>query len=44
LRDQKVEVEKRIFPEEVHDFLLHEHVLRAFHAAADFFDRRLRGP
>jgi dipeptidyl aminopeptidase/acylaminoacyl peptidase len=26
----------------VHDFLRHENWLRAYHAAADFFDRKLR--
>ena len=41
LRHQKVEVEQLIFPDEVHVFLTHEHVLQAFRAAADFFDRRL---
>jgi len=44
LRERKVDVEQLVFPDEVHDFLLHEHVLRAFHAAADFFDRRLQRP
>jgi dipeptidyl aminopeptidase/acylaminoacyl peptidase len=43
LRKQKVEVEQLIFPDEVHDFLTHERFLRAYKAAADFFDRRLRG-
>ncbi len=43
LRKQKVEVEQLVFPDEVHDFLLHETVLQAFQAAADFFDRRLKG-
>ena len=42
LRRQKVEVEQLIFPDEVHVFLTHEHVLRAFEAAADFFERRLQ--
>ncbi len=42
LRRQKVDVEQLIFPDEVHVFLTHEHVLRAFEATADFFERRLQ--
>ena len=42
LRKQKVEVEQLIFPDEVHDFLTHARWLQAYHAAADFFDRRLK--
>ncbi|HKO03359.1 MAG TPA: prolyl oligopeptidase family serine peptidase [Candidatus Acidoferrales bacterium] len=41
LRKQGVEVEQLIFPDEIHDFLLHESWLRAYHAAVEFFDRRL---
>jgi dipeptidyl aminopeptidase/acylaminoacyl peptidase len=43
LRKQGVEVEQLIFPDEVHDFLTHEKFLQAEKAAADFFDRRLKG-
>jgi dipeptidyl aminopeptidase/acylaminoacyl peptidase len=43
LRDQGVEVEQLVFPDEVHDFLTHAHWLQAYHAAAEFFDRRLGG-
>src|SRR2546425_8289251 len=41
LRRQGVEVEQLIFPDEIHDFLLHADWLAAYHAAAEFFDRRL---
>jgi dipeptidyl aminopeptidase/acylaminoacyl peptidase len=43
LRAQKVEFEQMVFPDEVHDFLLHSNWLKAYHAAVDFFDRKLRG-
>jgi dipeptidyl aminopeptidase/acylaminoacyl peptidase len=36
-------VEQLIFPDEVHDFLLHRNWIRAYRAAADFFDRFLKG-
>ncbi len=42
LRERKVEVEQLIFPDEVHDFLRHENWLRAYRAAAEFLERRLR--
>jgi dipeptidyl aminopeptidase/acylaminoacyl peptidase len=42
LRKQGVEVEQLIFPDEIHDFLLHQSWLRAYHAAVEFFDRHLR--
>ncbi|MCA1815448.1 MAG: S9 family peptidase [Acidobacteria bacterium] len=42
LRDQNVEFEELIFPDEIHDFLRHESWLRAYHATADFFDRHLK--
>src|SRR5947207_1885208 len=41
LRPLGVEVEQLVFPDEVHDFLTHAHWLAAYHAAADFLDRRL---
>lgn len=44
LRDKSVEVEQLIFPDEIHDFLLHRDWLAAYHAASDFFDRRLKAP
>ena len=43
LREQHVEFEQIVFPDDVHDFLLHRHWLRAYHAGADFFDRHLKG-
>jgi len=42
LRDRGVEFEELIFPDEIHDFLRHEDWLRAYHAAAEFFDRKLK--
>lgn len=41
LREQGVHFEQLVFPDEVHGFLLHEHWLEAFRAAADFLDRTL---
>jgi len=43
LRKQGVEFQQIVFPDEVHDFLTHEHWLAAYHAASDFFDSHLRG-
>lgn len=43
LREQNVEFEQLVFPDEVHDFLLHRNWLAAYHAASDFFDRKLKG-
>jgi dipeptidyl aminopeptidase/acylaminoacyl peptidase len=42
LREHDVQFEELVFPDEVHDFLRHQDWLRAYHAAADFFDRRLK--
>ena len=42
LREQGVEFEQLVFPDEIHDFLRHQDWLRAYHAAADFFDRKLK--
>lgn len=42
LRERGVEFEELVFPDEIHDFLRHETWLRAYHAASDFFDRKLR--
>ena len=44
LREKNVEIEQLIFPDEIHDFLLHRDWLAAYHAASDFFDRRLKAP
>ncbi|MEP6569432.1 MAG: prolyl oligopeptidase family serine peptidase [Acidobacteriota bacterium] len=42
LRNQGVEFEQLIFPDEIHDFLRHEDWLRAYHASSDFLDRHLK--
>jgi dipeptidyl aminopeptidase/acylaminoacyl peptidase len=41
LRGRGVIVEQLVFPDEIHDFLTHEHWLQAYHAAVEFFGRRL---
>jgi dipeptidyl aminopeptidase/acylaminoacyl peptidase len=43
LRARGVTVEELIFPDEIHDLLLWRDWVRSYRAAADFFDRRLRG-
>lgn len=43
LRADGVDVEEKIFPDEVHDFLLHRNWAAAYEAAAEFFDRKLKG-
>ncbi|MDT5263362.1 MAG: hypothetical protein QOC61_2366 [Acidobacteriota bacterium] len=43
LREQNVEFEQLIFPDDIHDFLLHRHWLAAYKAGADFFNRKLKG-
>lgn len=43
LREQNVEFEQLVFPDEVHDFLLQRDWLAAYHAGSDFFDRHLKG-
>ena len=42
LRAEGVTVEEKIYPDEVHDFLLHRNWIDAYQHAADFFDRKLR--
>jgi dipeptidyl aminopeptidase/acylaminoacyl peptidase len=42
LRARGVTVEQLVFPDDVHDFLLHRNWLAGYHAASDFFDRRLK--
>jgi dipeptidyl aminopeptidase/acylaminoacyl peptidase len=42
LRARGVEIEQLIFPDDVHDFLLHRNWLAGYHATSDFFDRRLK--
>lgn len=42
LRKQGVEFKQLVFPDEIHDFLLHRSWLRAYHAGSDFFDTHLK--
>jgi dipeptidyl aminopeptidase/acylaminoacyl peptidase len=42
LRKQGVPLEQLIFPDEVHDFLVHAHWLEAYRAADDFLGRYLK--
>jgi dipeptidyl aminopeptidase/acylaminoacyl peptidase len=42
LRAQNTEFEELIFPDDIHDFLLLEHWVKAMRAADDFFARRLK--
>ncbi len=44
LRARGVAIEQLIFPDEVHDFLLHRSWLAGYRATSDFFDRRLKQP
>jgi dipeptidyl aminopeptidase/acylaminoacyl peptidase len=44
LREKNVEIEQLIFPDDVHDFLLHKNWLAAYHASIDFFDRHFKMP
>ncbi|HXJ94973.1 MAG TPA: prolyl oligopeptidase family serine peptidase [Terriglobia bacterium] len=41
LRKQGVEFKQIVFPDEIHDFLLHRSWLAAYHAESDFFDAHL---
>ncbi len=41
LTRQGVEYEELVFPDDVHDFLLHENWLAAFEASFDFLERKL---
>ncbi len=42
LRANKVYFEELVYPDEVHDFLLHKNWVRAYRASVDFFDRHLK--
>jgi dipeptidyl aminopeptidase/acylaminoacyl peptidase len=42
LRARGVAIEQLVFPDDVHDFLLHRNWLAGYHATSDFFDRRLK--
>jgi dipeptidyl aminopeptidase/acylaminoacyl peptidase len=41
LRQQNVQFEELIIPDEIHDFLMHQHWVEAYKATADFFARKL---
>lgn len=41
LQARGVPVEEHVFPDEIHDFLLHRDWLTAYRLGADFFDRKL---
>lgn len=41
LRRQGVTFEQLVFPDEIHEFLMHRTWLAAYHAAADFLNRKL---
>jgi len=42
LRARGVAIEQLVFPDDVHDFLLHRNWLAGYRATSDFFDRRLK--
>jgi dipeptidyl aminopeptidase/acylaminoacyl peptidase len=42
LRARGVTIEQLIFPDEIHDFLLHRDWLAGYHSESDFFDRHLK--
>jgi dipeptidyl aminopeptidase/acylaminoacyl peptidase len=42
LRKNNVYFEELIFPDEIHDLLLHRDWLRSYHAGSDFFDKHLK--
>jgi dipeptidyl aminopeptidase/acylaminoacyl peptidase len=44
LRKQGVSFEPLVFPDEIHDFLMHRTWLAAYHASSDFFDKHFKMP
>lgn len=42
LRKQGVDFQQLVFPDEIHDFLMHSSWLGAYHAGSDFFDEHLK--
>jgi dipeptidyl aminopeptidase/acylaminoacyl peptidase len=44
LRERGVHMEQLVFPDDVHDFLLHRNWLTSYHATSDFFDRHFQIP
>ncbi|MGI8961686.1 MAG: S9 family peptidase [Bryobacteraceae bacterium] len=41
LRRQRVDFEELVIPDEIHDFLMYQHWVKAYNATADFFARKL---
>ncbi len=44
LRKQGVPFEQLVFPDEIHDFLMHRTWLAAYHASSNFFDKHFKVP
>jgi dipeptidyl aminopeptidase/acylaminoacyl peptidase len=44
LRKQGVPFEQLVFPDDVHDLLVHERWVATYRAASDFLDRKLKAP
>ena len=44
LKRRGVPVEEKVFPDEVHDFLLHANWITAYESAAEFLERELKQP
>ena len=44
LRKQGVPFEQLVFPDEIHDFLMHRTWLAAYHASSEFFDKHFKAP
>jgi len=42
LRQRHVDVEEKVFPDEIHDFLVHKNWVTSYRLAAEFFGRRLK--
>jgi dipeptidyl aminopeptidase/acylaminoacyl peptidase len=42
LRKHNVQFDLLVFPDEIHDFLMHRTWLAAYHASSDFFDKHLQ--
>jgi dipeptidyl aminopeptidase/acylaminoacyl peptidase len=42
LRKQGVELEELVYPDEIHDFLLHRHWVEAYRRTAEFLEKKLK--
>jgi dipeptidyl aminopeptidase/acylaminoacyl peptidase len=42
LRERHVDVEEKVFPDEIHDFLVHKNWVTSYRLAAEFFGRKLK--